>query len=154
MRVAFDLDDTLIAGLHDFPSERRGILARLCTREPLRAGTVSLFRQLTAQGHELWIYTSSYRDPRAVGWLFRVHGLKVRGIVTAIEHEKVVLSNFETYPPCAKYPPAFGIDVLVDDAEGIALEGQRLGFAVIRLRPDDLNWTGTVLAGVNRLQYQ
>jgi hypothetical protein len=151
LRVAFDLDDTLIARIHDFPLEPRGLLSRLCTREPIRAGTIALFRRLMADGHELWIYTSSYRDPRAVWWLFRVYGLTVQGVITAREHELVVLSNFETYPPCAKYPPAFGIDVLVDDAEGIAREGQQLGFPVIRLRPDDADWTSTVLAGVAEL---
>jgi hypothetical protein len=149
--VAFDLDDTLIAGRHDFPAERRGWLARLSTRESLRAGTVGLFRLLAAQGHEIWIYTSSYREPSAVRWLFRAHGLAVRGVVTAMEHERVVLADFQSYPPCAKYPPAFGIDVLVDDADGIALEGLRLGFPVIHLRPDDADWTGTVTAALGRM---
>jgi hypothetical protein len=151
LRVAFDLDDTLIARRHAFPAEPRGLLARLGTREPLRAGTVGLFRHLAAQGHELWIYTGSYRHPRAVWWLFRAYGLTLRGVITAHEHERVVLADFQAYPPCVKYPPAFGIDVLVDDAEGIALEGLRLGFPVIRLDPADPDWTGTVRAGLERL---
>ena len=41
---------------------------------------------------------------------------------------------------CSKYPPAFGIDLLIDDAEGVSIEGERFGFRVFRISGNDLSW--------------
>ena len=41
---------------------------------------------------------------------------------------------------CSKYPPAFGIDLLVDDSAGVEIEGRRFGFSVVRVAPDDVDW--------------
>lgn len=52
--------------------------------------------------------------------------------------------------PSSKYPPAFDIDLLVDDSRGIELEGQRHGFRTVIIDPDDANWVNTVLTEVNK----
>lgn len=59
MRIAFDLDDTLIAP--SFPAEAVPLPARWLCRERLRQGTKELFRTLRGNGHELWVYTTSCR---------------------------------------------------------------------------------------------
>jgi hypothetical protein len=48
----------------------------------------------------------------------------------------------------SKYPPAFGIDLHVDDSEGVAEEGRRHHFGVVVVSPQDPEWTATVLAAV------
>src|SRR6266540_1663491 len=95
MRIAFDLDDTLIPSRPDlFAVEKpRGLLGRLFAQEHLRHGTADLRR-------------------------------------------------------CSKYPPAFGIDLLVDDSEGVWLEGQQFRFNVVHVLPSDVAWAEKVLAAV------
>jgi len=63
MRIAFDLDDTLIPSVHTFATELppRRLLGRLLCRICLRLGTTRLLRALSNQGHDLWIYTTSLR---------------------------------------------------------------------------------------------
>ena len=51
----------------------------------------------------------------------------------------------EVPPGCSKYPPAFGIELLIDDSAGVELEGKRYGFAVLRIDPDDDAWCGKVI---------
>jgi hypothetical protein len=48
----------------------------------------------------------------------------------------------------SKYPPAFGIDLHVDDSEGVAEEGRRHRFAVVVVSPRDPDWAARVLAAV------
>lgn len=152
MRIAFDLDDTLIGCCHDFPAETRGVWARVLARERLRAGTVDLIRELRRRGHEVWIYTSSFRSPLGIRLLFWTHGVVLGGIVTQTRHDReVVRALGAAAPGCAKHPPSFGIEVQVDDSEGIALEGQAHGFVVVSVRPDEPDWTAEVLGAIERL---
>lgn len=144
MRIAFDLDDTLVPALRDFPTERpaRRLLGRLLTRTPVRRGTTQLMRTLTAQEHEIWIYTTSYRSPFRVRQCFNISGVRISGVVNGDVHAECVKVT------CSKYPPTFGIDVLVDDSPGVAAEGDRHGFRVIQIDPDDENWVTRVLREV------
>src|SRR5215471_7250079 len=142
MRISFDIDDTLVC--HGILSSReRGRLPRfvlnwLC--EPLRAGTFSLLGELRSRGHSIWIYTTSARSPFHIRfWLF-LHGIRVDGVVNEERHRRV--GDPSRLP--SKYPPAFGIDLHVDDSEGVRIEGERFGFKVLVVRPDDLEWTHRV----------
>jgi phosphoserine phosphatase len=63
MRLAFDLDNTLIRCGSDFPLEKpqRRILARLLSNEQLRHGIKELTDFCRQCGWEVWVYTTSYR---------------------------------------------------------------------------------------------
>ena len=50
----------------------------------------------------------------------------------------------------SKNPAAFGISLHVDDSDGVRLEGERHGFRVVVLSPDDEGWVRKVLAAVGR----
>lgn len=141
MRIAFDLDDTLIAAY--FPAEAASLSARLLLRERLRLGTKALFQALRSKGHEIWIYTTSCRKKSYIKWLFRLHGLRLDGVVNQDIHNRIVKVSV------SKYPLAFGIDVLVDNSKGTEQEGQCHGFRTIIIDPDDANWIETVLTEVN-----
>ena len=41
-----------------------------------------------------------------------------------------------------------GLRWLIDNSEGVVLEGRQLGFRVLHVRPDDLGWAEVVRAAV------
>ena len=57
--------------------------------------------------------------------------------------------NREVSARCTKYPPTFGIDLLIDDSEGVRIEGERHGFRVLVVKPEDEQWTEKVRAALD-----
>jgi hypothetical protein len=114
----------------------------------LRKGTVWLFRTLRSRGHRISIYTSSFRSPWRLGAFFREYGVGVDYIINEMRHRRQLAKLDAKYRLCSKYPPMWGIDVLIDDSEAILLEGRRYGFAMIIVRPDDRHWLTTIARGL------
>jgi hypothetical protein len=150
MRIAFDLDDTLIPCQFQFPLERPRLLARALALEPLRLGTVDLLRHLRQMGCVLWVYTTSLRNPLSVRLQFLVYGIRLGGVVNQDRHMRRLRDGRPHANECSKFPPAFGIDLLVDNSEGVTEEGRRFGFRVLHVRPDDPDWTQAVRAALSR----
>src|SRR5262245_19722678 len=67
-------------------------------------------------------------------------GIAISGVVNQYEHDRVVSRQGPS-----KYPPAFGIDLHVDDSEGVAEEGRHHRFRVVVVSPGDSAWAGKVL---------
>lgn len=149
MRVSFDIDDTLVCRTAPVPSEPSWF-AWLISGEKLRLGTRSLLRQLRGRGCEIWIYTSSCRSPFMLRLWLLAHGIRVDGIVNEERHRRQLQGRLFARVP-SKYPPAFSIDLHVDDSEGVRIEGERQGFRVIVVSPDDADWTQRVLEAVSGL---
>ena len=151
MRISFDLDDTLVCRNLDSPAEPGrlpGIIHRRLA-QPLRRGTCALVRELRRRGCSIWIYTTSGRTPFHIRLWLLLHGIHVDGIVNAERHrEEVCEYHFSSIP--SKFPPAFGIDLHVDDSEGVRMEGDEHGFRVVVVGLDDKNWTQKVLDAVVR----
>ena len=144
MRIAFDLDGTLIpAPGSPMLVERPNVLARAISREPLRAGTLNLLRGLRREGHEVWIYTTSLRNPMRLSAWFGTGGVRLDGIINQARHDAAMREG-SIPASCSKYPPAFGIDWLVDDARGVQIEGERLGFSVLLIEAHDTAWCSRV----------
>jgi hypothetical protein len=141
MRIAFDLDNTLIRNDFKFQVEEPYHLmaARLIRHEKLRKGTKDLITALKNRQCEIWIYTTSYRSPWYLRKLFWLYGIRLDGIVNQEIHNHFVKI------PCTKYPPQFGIDVLVDDSAGVGMEGKRYNFRVINIDPNDEHWTDRIM---------
>lgn len=147
MRISFDLDDTLICyqpgAAHEPPL--RWHWGLLGGNEPLRRGAIDLTRRLRDAGWEVWVYTTSYRNPRGVRrWLW-CHGVRVGRVINQDVHDRYLKRSTRDYPP-SKNPAAFGIDLHVDDSEGVAIEGRRHGFRVVVVSPDDPAWADAVWA--------
>jgi hypothetical protein len=114
--------------------------------EPLRLGTVDLVRQLQTSGWEVWIYTTSFRDPaRVCRWLGH-YGVDVHSVINGDIHRAKCSHVASNSRAPSKYPPAFGIDLHVDDSIGVKIEGETFGFDVVQVSPDDTNWAATVSA--------
>ena len=143
MRISFDIDDTLVCD-PSVPVERPlSRWGRLWFPEALRLGAPGLMRALIDRRHEVWIYTTSYRSPLYVqGWL-RSYRVPVSGVVNQRRHERVVGRGGPS-----KFPPAFGIQLHVDDSPGVAAEGRRHGFAVVVVAPGDADWVERILDAV------
>jgi hypothetical protein len=145
MKIAFDLDGTLIRSDFDFELEtpKHHFLSKILKYEKLRLGTPAIFDFCKKNGCETWVYTSSYRNTFYIRTVFWLYGIRLDGVINGQMHTENVKKSV------SKYPPAFGIDVLVDDSEGVKIEGERHNFKVIWLKPNDGNWVETVK---NKLQ--
>ncbi len=142
MRLAFDLDNTLIPCGHQFPVEKPlgRFWARLLHPEPLRHGTKELADYCRQRGWEVWVYTTSYRSVWRIRRLFWLHGIRLDGVVNQPRHIR------EAHARCTKHPPSFGIDLLIDDSQGVRIEGERHGFRVLVVAPEDERWAEQVRA--------
>ncbi len=153
MRISFDLDDTLICYRTGTPCEPppAWYWRFLTTGEPLRFGARSLMRTLRSRGCELWVYTTSHRSPGSVRLWLRSYGIRVARVVNQDVHERYLRRSSRDYPP-SKNPGAFGIDLHIDDSDGVWLEGKLHGFRVVVVAPDDETWAEKVLAAVEEVQ--
>jgi hypothetical protein len=150
--ISFDLDDTLICYQPSVPCEPNRVpwVLRHWFGEPLRLGTAALLRELAGRGIRVWVFTSSYRSPLYIKWFFRFYGIRLSGVVNQELYDRLVTREFRWRP--SKYPPAFGIDLHVDDSPGVGMEGEQHGFNVLVVRADDQRWAEQVLAAVDRLE--
>lgn len=140
MRIAFDLDDTLIPCRYVFPVEKpkRSFFARFLGYEPLRQGTRELVNFCRQQHCQVWVYTTSYRSPLYIRRLFWLYGIRLDGVVNQAIHDKKVTVR------STKHPPTFGIDWLIDDSEGVKREGERYHFRTLCIAPSDRDWVATI----------
>jgi FMN phosphatase YigB (HAD superfamily) len=147
VRISFDIDDTLVCD----PSVPTELFVPWWKRwwypELLRHGTRNLMRELVTGQHELWIYTTSYRPQRYLRRWFASFGIPIAEVVNQQWHEEVVGRQGPS-----KYPPAFGIDLHVDDSAGVAEEGRIHRFRVVVVSPGDREWADKVLAAVLKWQ--
>ena len=144
MRLAFDLDNTFIRCGHDFSlaTPQRRFWAWLLGGERLRQGITELVKHCRQHGWEVWVYTTSYRSVWRIRRLFWLHGIRLDGVVNQQRHDQEVQAR------CTKHPPSFGIDLLVDDSEGVRMEGERHGFRVVVVAPEDDEWAEKVRAAL------
>ncbi len=146
MRISFDLDDTLICD-PSVPAEQHvSWWRRWRYPERLRSGTRSLMAALMRRGCEIWIYTSSGRSPRYLKSWFSSCGISIEGIVNLDRHAQIVGLRGPS-----KFPPAFGIDLHIDDSKGVAMEGKSHQFPVLIIDPNDPHWVERVLDEVDTL---
>lgn len=149
IRISFDVDDTLACQPHHAAEEHSRLPAALhrWLGEPLRTGTRRLTRELRRQGCSIWVYTSSGRTPSYIRRWLLLYGVHVDGVVNSVRHSHALnVHGFANAP--SKFPPAFGIDLHVDDSEGVQIEGNDYGFRVVVVRPDDENWAQRVIEAV------
>ncbi|MFC6340144.1 hypothetical protein GIR22_02205 [Pseudomonas sp. CCM 7891] len=155
IRISFDIDDTLACQLHHCAVEQSRLPA--CVHrwlgEPLRTGTRSLTRELRRQGCSIWVYTSSGRTPSYIRRWLLLYGIRVDGVVNSVRHNHALTVHGLANSP-SKFPPAFDIDLHVDDSEGVQSEGYDHGFRVVVVRPDDELWAQRVLDAVAEVQAQ
>jgi len=153
IRVSFDIDDTLTSHSCEVPSEK-GLLPKFIHHwlgEPLRRGTKRLFCELRHRDCSIWIYTSSGRSSVYIQRWFLLHGIRIDGVINGSRHRALNRHHLQRLP--SKFPPAFGIDLHIDDSEGVKMEGDEHGFRVLVIHPHDEHWTEKVLDAVATLRH-
>jgi len=116
MIISFDLDDTLIPGNKKFETEKRSTLQKFWGIEMIRLGTIELMKSCKLQGHRIYIYTTSLRPASRIWWTFYTYGIKLDKVINQKKHEARLRDQSAFY---SKYPPAFNIDIHIDDSKGV-----------------------------------
>ena len=81
----------------------------------------------------------------------RCYGFSPDLIVNAAIHAAAVSGRFERSRPPSKHPGLFGVDLHIDDSNGVAVEAERLGFRALIIDPENLDWSTTVINTVRAL---
>ena len=138
MRISFDLDDTLIPeNPNDFSAEKRNLAQKLFLIEKIRKGAKFIFRDLRRKGHKVGIYTTSYRSRLKIKIQFLSYGISTDFIINETQNRNELKKrNINS----SKYPPAFGIDIHIDDSYGVEIEGKKLKFKTIIVSKTDKGW--------------
>lgn len=142
MIISFDIDNTLIPYSNEFEVEQISLLEKLIGAEPLRKGTRDLFKNLEEKGHEVWIYTTSYRSIFNLRKTFQSYGLKPSKYINETINRKFLNAKNCS---ASKNPKLFGIDLHIDDSQGVAKEAEQYGFNTIIVDPQDGNWAKKVM---------
>jgi hypothetical protein len=145
MVISFDLDDTLIPGVKRFETESQSLFQRVLGIEKIRTGTVQLIKDLQDRGHTVFVYTTSFRKPRKIRFMFRTYGIKLDKIINQTMHDRTLGRDCKRY---SKYPPAFGIDIHIDDSKGVEMEGMRFNFRTIIVSEDQNNWESYIFRSI------
>lgn len=117
---------------------------------PLRQGATRLFAELRARSCEVWIYTTSFREPRSISrWLW-AYDCGVDGVVNQQRHDHEHRNHPKGSVP-TKNPATFGIQLHVDDSDGVLVEGTKHGFSVVVVSQDDTGWVETILSRVDQM---
>ncbi|MBX2797805.1 MAG: hypothetical protein KTR31_09060 [Myxococcales bacterium] len=147
--IAFDLDDLLLPDPTEprFATEphRCAVLAWLLSAPRFRVGTRTLLEDLQRRGWRICVYTSSARDAIWIRLAFLTHGIWLSKVVNDAVHRSRLGQHASR---TVKYPPAFDIDVLVDDSIAVAEQGRQFGFQVVQIDPSDDQWTARVLGEI------
>ena len=145
MIISFDLDDTLIPGTKTFDTEKQNLIQKLTGIEKIRMGTIELFKELRSRGHNIYIYTTSFRPILKAKLTFLSYGIPVDKVINQQCHDRELKENKTR---CSKFPPAFGIDIHIDDSPGLKIEGDKFNFRTIIIEEKDLTWTDKILNSV------
>jgi len=145
--ISFDLDDTIIPGIKKFDTEKQTMFQRMCGVEKIRTGTIELVKALQTQGHKVFVYTTSLRTTKRIWFTFFCYGIRFDKIINQTTHQRTLRENHKNY---SKYPPAFNIDIHVDDSKGVEMEGTRYNFKTIIVTEDNLTWTDFILRSISK----
>ena len=142
MKISFDLDDLLIPGSKRFETLKQSWVQRFFRLAKIRTGTKHLFKTLRANGHLIAIYTTSLRSITTIKFTFACYGIPIDDVINKQKHDKRLS---KTDWKSSKYPPAFGIDIHIDDSPGVRIEGEKYNFRTVIIEEQDSNWVESVL---------
>ncbi|RNI27515.1 hypothetical protein EFA69_15425 [Rufibacter immobilis] len=104
-------------------------------------------KRLKAEGHQVFIYTTSFRSASYIRWLFLTYGIWLGGIINQRRHNRTLAAEAKNF---SKYPPGFGIDLHVDDSKGVEMEGERFWFLTLLVSEEEKQWQERVIMHVNQ----
>ncbi len=149
MIISFDIDNTLIPYSNEFEVENKGLLSKILGAESIRKGSIQLFSELENKGHSIWIYTTSYRSAFNIKKTFKSYGLNPSRIINEETNQQFLKKHNCS---ASKNPSLFGIDLHVDDARGVEIEGAKYGFETIIIDINDEDWANKILKKIRGIE--
>lgn len=164
MKIAIDLEGTLVPEYGEFPAERTQGLARLLFLFSLRRDARRLLQDLAQAGHTLTLYTEHpLRVPklRLWCWILKLpfHNIvtQERALKVAQKHQIRQRKRFEKdlkalglthfgKEPQAVWPPCAGQELLLDDDPRHIEAAWRSGVRGILVTNRDADWTAGIRA--------
>jgi hypothetical protein len=104
-----------------------------------------LFKELRCRGYNIYIYTTSSRPTLKAKLTFLSYGIPIDRVINQQCHDRELKEN---KTGCSKFPPAFGIDIHVDDSPGLKIEGEKFNFKTVIIEEKGLTWTDKILKSV------
>ena len=144
-RVSMDLDEVVFASEHDTDVEPGlSFPFSMWYKERLRAGIPALFNFFSANGYDIWVYTSKYYSMDHLTKLFKHYHVKVNGMVTGVARAEANLiqkqDNFKRLI-AEKYKYTLSID-----REAILqIFGRGDGFNEYDINPKNDNWSSEIM---------
>jgi len=134
MKISFDLDDTIIPSTTNFETEPIKNWQKFLGFEKIRKNSFFVMTELKKHNHQIGIYTTSFRNPFYIRLLFLSYGIPLDFVINQNKHDFILKNNKNK---CSKYPPAFNIDLHIDDSDGLAIEAKKFDFKVLILKNTD-----------------
>jgi len=97
-----------------------------------------LFKTLKQNGHEVWIYTTSFRSILSLKITFAAYNLYPSRFINGTKNQKELNKH---NCKASKNPKLFGIDLHIDDSIGVELEGKEYGFDTFIISTYDTDWS-------------
>ncbi|WP_309707669.1 hypothetical protein [Armatimonas sp.] len=162
MKIAIDLEGTLIAECGEFTCERPHALAQLLLPKGIRRNARALLHDLTHAGHSLTLYSSNALPTWKLLLWCRLSGLPLRRVITLEQAKRRALKNAEkrqrrfakdlkalglthfgkaselTWPPC------YGHDLILDDEPNHIQAAWRSGVRGVLVTNRDADWTARI----------
>lgn len=145
MKISIDLDDTILVK-PDFPhiESETTKLIRGCMEECFRKGTRKLFEYLNLSGHEVGIYTNSYRGKSDLENWFSENEFNINFVINQQIHDSKTDQQPNRYSLPDKCPHLFDIDIHIDDLIEIKESCEKFGVKII-LAESSENWVEEVI---------
>lgn len=162
MKIAIDLEGTLIAECGEFLTERTSYAAQRILPCGIRAKARTLLRELAQAGHRLSVYSLNKMPPWKL-WLWcRLCGLPVRSVITikqakraARERDRKRMKRFARDMKAlglahfgknsdALWPPCQGYDLILDDEPRHLQAAWRSGVKGILVTNRRADWTASI----------
>lgn len=162
MKIALDLEGTLIAECGEFPCERTNTLAQLFLPNGVRKGARQLLGELRRSGHSLTLYSSgAHSNWRLFLWchlsglpIHRVQTLsqsKRRALKSTLKKQRRFAQDLKALglshmgkPGELVWPPCHGHDLILDDEPRHIQAAWRSGVRGILVTNRDANWTARI----------
>ena len=144
-RAALDLDEVVFA-LDDSTPAEKGLPPLIRKKYPqrLRLGIPALFRFLTLNGYDIWVYSEKYYSLDDIKTLFKLYNVQVTGIVTGNDGkqashghdgesiEKMITSHYES-------------TIAIDNKAVLYVNHKTKAFEEYELSGSDAEWSAEVM---------
>ena len=162
MKIAIDLQGTLIAECGEFACQPTGSLARSLVPHGLRQGARTLLSDLARGGHQLTLYSSAPISAVKLRLWCLLLGLPFWSVVTLEQEKKRVLARRRKSqkrvaqelkalslshmgkPEMVSWPPCQGHDLILDDNPQHLQAAWRAGVKGVLVTNRERDWTARI----------